>query len=458
MTEAEKDMSKRPNSMLIVLKIGTSSLLIEEEVPSLDNNDSPSTETRLNIKQMANVVEVIYQLKLQGHAVILVSSGAVGAGCHVLNEKKRPTSLAQRQALAAIGQIHLMGKYDNMFNALKLKCAQVLITYDTFKSKDQYFNAGNTFRALLKMGVTPIVNENDTVATAALQSDNDTLAAMVGSLVGADSLVLLTDVDGVFTDNPNKNPDAKLIRRVSNIQELEQMINTSGGEGSTWGTGGMAAKVNAARLATSMGIETTIMRANNVSQIVGYASEAALSSQKSGTVERGTTFERVRAPPKKRKRWIRGLRAVGKIILDDGAVLALRKRKPIYAIGIVGCEGFFTIFSPVTLCSMDGQEIGKGLTNYNSHEIRKIMRKHTIEIIELELGRSGAVIDRKNLAVYFPRDDAIKNTPELKPLTSNLADLEAEIFNSDRSTGRFVYTNFDDNASDKDSDSQGNDD
>mmetsp|Transcript_2029 Transcript_2029/g.4183 ORF Transcript_2029/g.4183 Transcript_2029/m.4183 type:complete len:394 (+) Transcript_2029:210-1391(+) len=373
---------------VIVLKIGTSSIILREVIDVAEGKKK--SVTRLNIKQMADVVEVVYQLKRKGHKVILINSGAVGAGCHLLKYETRPSDLSQCQALAACGQIHLMGKYENMFAALNLRCAQVLVTYDTFRVKQQNLNAVNTFRALLDMGVTPIVNENDTIATKEMQSDNDSMAAMISNLVGADYLFLLTDVPGLYTDNPHKNPNAKLITRVRDIEQLSNIINVKGR--SEWGTGGMSTKLEAAKLATSMGIETVIMRAANVSSVADYVIS-------SGRDVLGTTFERKKCAVAKQRRWIRCLQPGGKIVLDDVGVRELHENKGLGDKGIVDCFGDFSSLEPVSLVDEKGKEVAKGISNLSSDEIRQISESKDDDSVKSETDKT--VIDQRNL-VSFP--------------------------------------------------------
>ena len=235
---------------------------------------------------------------------------------------------------------------------------KVLLTYDSFNSKTQFLNSSNTFRELFRMGVIPIINENDTVATQELQSDNDTLAAMVASMVQADMLFLLTDVDGLYTSNPNKDPSAKLIQRVDDISQLDKLCNTTDGK-SSWGTGGMSSKISAARLATSTGVETVVMNAAKVAHIPGYIAAVVDQHSSAESLSCGTVFTKARAPPKTHKRWIRGLRCRGSVILDKGASSAVRKRYSLFAVGIVGVEGAFDFMDAVRVIDANGVELGK---------------------------------------------------------------------------------------------------
>lgn len=420
----------------IVIKIGTSSLIKEKtiEIRDGDVNDgngcqtsTSTTQTNLNLKQIAAVVETCCHLRSAGHKVVLVTSGSVGVGRHCLNIAPKSISLSERQALAAIGQVHLMSQYETFFSAMKSRCAQVLLTYETFRWREQFTNAENTFRNLFALGVIPIVNENDTVATQEIRSENDTMSAMVASLVGADFLFLLTDVKGLYTANPNTDPNAKLISYVEDFHDLDSLLNIEVSPaveaGLGWGTGGMSVKINAACLAASLGIQTTIMSAENVERMTEFVSNSvSFSSQLPEAL--GTTFARVRDPPSRRKRWIRGLRCAGSIELDDGAVQALKKRQNIYAVGISNIVGNFPRMAAVKLTCQQGIELGRGLTKYASDDLRMMKGKQSSEIEDLKIGSSGIVIFRKNLAVDFPRDSFEKadSRPERDEKTAHLGD------------------------------------
>ena len=230
----------------IVVKIGTS---------SLTRPDSGY----LALATLANLVETLSQLRQQTHRVILVSSGAVGVGCSRLGLKTRPTTIAKKQAVAAVGQGRLIRIYDDLFTSLNQPIAQVLLTRTDLVQRSRYLNAHNTFRELLDLGVIPIVNENDTVAIEELKfGDNDTLSAQVASLVGANWLFLLTDVDRLYSADPRSNPDAQPISLVNNLKELADLQVEPGRSGSAWGTGGMVTKLEAARIATAAGVRTVI--------------------------------------------------------------------------------------------------------------------------------------------------------------------------------------------------------
>ena len=235
----------------IVIKIGSSSLTHKE------TGD-------LNLMKIEKLVRVISDLKGQGKEVVLVSSGAIAAGRQALGNRKRPETVSEKQAYAAVGQARLMMVYQKLFSEYNQTAAQVLLTKNTIIVDDSRYNAQNTFDELLKLGAIPIVNENDTVSTHEIQfGDNDRLSAIVAALIGADLLILLSDIDGLYSDDPKKNPEAKFISLVEWITpELMGMGKES--TGSDVGTGGMAAKLAAARIATDAGSDMVIANGESV--------------------------------------------------------------------------------------------------------------------------------------------------------------------------------------------------
>jgi len=364
-------------SQIIVVKIGTSSLT------------QPETGL-LALSTIASLVETLSQLRRQGHQVVLVSSGAVGVGCARLGLTERPRTIALKQAVAAVGQGRLIRVYDDLFTSLQQPIAQVLLTRSDLVQRSSYLNIERTFQALLQLGVIPIVNENDTVAVDELKfGDNDTLSALVASLVRADWLFLLTDVDRLYSDDPRSNPDAQPIVRVSRIDQLQ--VKT-GDRGSQWGTGGMVTKVSAAQIATGAGVRTVITQGRTPQNIIRILAGEAI----------GTQFEPQPRPANARKRWIaHGLVPVGKLHLDEGAVRALcQGGKSLLAAGIIHLEGAFESQDAVELCDRNGQAIARGLVNYSSSELEKIKGCQSEAIPDI-LGYSGAdtVIHRDNLMV-----------------------------------------------------------
>lgn len=364
----------------IVVKIGTSSLT------------QPHTG-HLALSTLASLVETLTRLVQGGHRVVLVSSGAVGVGCERLGWKERPRTIPLKQAVAAIGQGRLMRIYDDLFTSLKQTIAQVLLTRSDISDRGSYVNAGNTFQELLKLGVIPIVNENDTVSVDELKfGDNDSLSALVASLVEADWLFLLTDVEQLYSADPRTNPDAKPIYQVDNLEQLAALqIKTSDSQ-TGWGTGGMITKIEAARIAMGSGVRTVITQGKFPGNI-----EKILAGE---TI--GTQFLPQPRPVNARKHWIAHvLVPTGKLYLDLGAVKALTELgKSLLAPGITQVEGEFYPSEAVQLCDPDGREIARGLVNYSSTELKKIQGCRSDQIPQI-LGYATAdtVVHRDNLVI-----------------------------------------------------------
>jgi glutamate 5-kinase len=367
-------------NQIIVVKIGTSSLT------------RPETG-QLALSTIASLAETLCNLRRNNHKVILVSSGAVGVGCARLGLSERPKLISVKQAVAAVGQGRLMRVYDDLFTSLQQPIAQVLLTRTDLVQRSRYLNVYNTFQELLKLDVIPIVNENDTVAVEELKfGDNDTLSALVASLVHADWLFLLTDVDKLYSADPRRVPDAKPITLVSSIEELTKLQVNTGSSGSQWGTGGMATKISAARIATAAGVRTVITEGKqpfNIQKIIHGESI-------------GTQFEPQPEPTSARKRWIAyGLVPEGKLYLDTGAEVAISGGgKSLLAAGITAVEGEFDRDEAIQLCDRDGKEIARGLVNYSSSELEKIRGLRSSEIPQV-LGYQGAetVVHRDNLVL-----------------------------------------------------------
>lgn len=364
----------------LVIKIGTSSLT------------RPETGN-LALSTIATLVEVITQLRQQGHRLILVSSGAVGVGCARLGLAERPKTIALKQAVAAVGQGRLMRIYDDFFTTLGQPIAQVLLTRADLVHRSRYLNAYNTFQELLGLGVIPVVNENDTVAVDELKfGDNDTLSALVASLVEADWLFLLTDVDQLYSADPRTQPDAQPIRLVQRIKQLAELQIQAGDRGSLWGTGGMATKIAAAEIATESGVRTVITEGRFPENIPKILAGETL----------GTQFEPQPRPVNARKRWIaHALVPSGQLYLDPGAVKAIAQQgKSLLAAGITQVKGAFQAQDAVSLCNAQGQEVARGLVNYSSKELQQIQGQRS-EAISGILGYPGAdtVVHRDNLVV-----------------------------------------------------------
>ena len=254
--------------MRVVIKVGTSTLTHKTG--------------NLNIRHIESLCRVLSDLKNAGHEVVLVSSGAIGMGVGKLSLKERPQDMPTKQAAAAVGQCELMYTYDKLFAEYNHTVAQILLTGEDMNHADRYENFRNTLHRLLELGALPIINENDTVSTAEIAvGDNDTLGAIVAKGAEADLLVLLTDIDGLYTADPRKDPDAKLVSVVSEI--TPELLATAGGKGSALGTGGMATKLRAAEICTSHGIDMNICNGSHPSLLYDIMDGKAVGTRFIGT-------------------------------------------------------------------------------------------------------------------------------------------------------------------------------
>jgi len=325
-----------------------------------------------------------------GRRVVLVTSGAVAEGCRRLGLAERPRSIHALQAAAAAGQMGLVEAYEQGFKRFSLGTAMVLLTHEDLADRRRYLNARATLRTLLDMGVVPVINENDSVATDEIRfGDNDTLSALAAAALAADALVLLTDQDGLHEQDPRRQPDAPLVHEAA---ADDASLDAYAGGGGRFGRGGMVTKLAAARLAARAGTQTVI--ANGATPDV---------LARLGAGERvGTLLEATVAPLVARKRWIAGqLRPKGEIALDDGAVAALKERGvSVLAVGVIGAKGQFSRGDVVRVTDAGGAEVGKGLVNYNASETRRLAGRGSAEI-EAVLGYvdEPELIHRDNLVV-----------------------------------------------------------
>ncbi|SEA48224.1 glutamate 5-kinase [Microbulbifer marinus] len=328
----------------------------------------------VNRAAIFNWVEQIAALRQRGIEVILVSSGAVAAGMDRLGWRRRPESIHQLQAAAAIGQSHLVQVYEHAFDQFDSRAAQILLDHDDLSNRTRYLNARSTLRTLLSLGAVPIVNENDTVVTDEIRfGDNDTLAALVANLVEADALLILTDADGLFTEDPRDNPAAELIGEAS--AEDPKLLGMAGGSRSGLGRGGMTTKVRAAQLAARSGARTVI---------AGGAIDSVIERVCSGEAL-GTLLLPEADPLTARKRWLAGqLQVRGALTIDGGAEAALRTGgKSLLAVGVTAVEGRFQRGELVSCRNSAGEEIARGLANYDSGETAKILGKPSEKFVEL---------------------------------------------------------------------------
>lgn len=371
------DRSQLQASHRIVVKVGTSTLT--------------HANGKLNYSRIEYLVRELADAANSGKQILLVSSGAVGAGMDRLGWKEKPKTIPAKQAAAAVGQGILMHTYEKLFGEYGQIVAQVLLTREDSVNRKRYANSRNTLLTLLDIGVIPIINENDAVAIDELKiGDNDTLSANVAAIVDADLLIILSDVDGVYTANPQKDPSARLIEEIAEVTPEVEAI--CGGAGTMRGTGGMLTKMAAARMAMNSGI---------VMVIASGAKDGIIQAVLAGK-QVGTLF-----PPRQnrlqfRKRWLAfGARIKGRLIVDRGCALALQNSgSSLLAAGIKSVEGSFEQGNTVSIVNQDGWEIARGLANYNAADTIKIMGAHTHEIAGL-LGHKpyDEVVHRDNMVL-----------------------------------------------------------
>ncbi len=350
----------------------------------------------LDQKMMASLMQQVAQLYNEGHEIIIVSSGAVAAGRQKLglSKGKRHKDIPFKQVLASVGQSQLMHTYEQIFSKHNITVAQALLTRSDLSHRAGYLNARNTLLALIELGVVCIVNENDVVATDEIDGarfgDNDNLSAMVATLIDADLLILLTDIDGLYTANPKLDPKAKLIPRVEKIDSKIQRLATKAA--GVRGVGGMGTKIEAAKLATSCGITVVIasgFKPDNLRQI-------ALGNKI------GTLFTPISSKLESKKRWmISGLASRGKLIIDSGAALAIRKRnKSLLPAGVIQLEGKFQRGDVVDICNVEGNHIGCGISNYGSADIDAIKGIHSKAVSSILGYQYGSeLIHRNNMVI-----------------------------------------------------------
>ncbi|HEV3384581.1 MAG TPA: glutamate 5-kinase [Gemmata sp.] len=361
----------------VVIKVGTNVLA-----------DSTGSLDRHRIQSLADQLQ---RIREGGRKVVLVTSGAIGAGVGKLGLGKRPTDLSQLQACAAVGQSALMQLYQESLSPHGVHTAQILLTAGDFDNRARYLNARNTIRTLFEYNALPIINENDTVSVAEIKfGDNDHLAAMVTNLLRAPLLVLLTNVDGLYSDDPKTNPNATLLSTVPNIdQSVTSLAATTT---STLGTGGMQSKLRAARLATAAG-ESVIMANGSIDGILDrvFAGEPV-----------GTLFLPHGQDVPAWKRWLGfTARPRGTLRIDAGAKRALVEQgKSLLPVGVIAVDGEFGKGDVVSICDPAGIEIARGLCNYSSEDASRLMGKNSEQIVSL-LGSVSypEFVHRDNLVV-----------------------------------------------------------
>ena len=346
------------NFKTIVIKVG-SSLLI----------DAKKKVRRTWLEKFALDIK---DLKNKKKNVIIVSSGAIALGCEKLKINKKSIKLDKSQAVASIGQIELMNLYKNIFNKYKINLSQILITLEDTEKRRRAINAKRTFENLFDLNYVPIVNENDSIATSEIKyGDNDRLASRVAQILGADCLILLSDVDGLYSSNPKINKNAKLINKINNLDtNIENIATKSFGE---HGTGGMTTKIEAAKICQNSGCNMVIAN--------GLMNRPILNIDKTN---KGTWFLPKVSKLHARKKWIiSSISPKGDLIIDDGAVQALKKGKSLLATGIKKVNGQFIKGDHIRILDKNNKEYARGLSSFSSVEIKKIQGQHSNKIKDL---------------------------------------------------------------------------
>jgi glutamate 5-kinase len=360
----------------VVIKVG-SALLVD------------AASGRLNRAWLETLIDDLLAMRRRGQQLIVVSSGAVALGRRHLGLPRGSLRLAEKQAAAAVGQIRLAHAYKEMLESDSLSVAQMLLTLEDSEQRSRYLNARATLETLLALGAVPIINENDTVATAEIRyGDNDRLAARVAQMASADCLVLLSDVDGLYTADPNRDPQARFIERVLHITpEIEAMAGRSA---SDVGSGGMASKIVAARIAVGAGCHLCIAAGHHPHPLRRIESGA-----------RCTWFVPASTPVAARKQWIAGtLRPAGAVHIDAGALVALRAGKSLLPAGVSGTLGRFESGDTISVLTADGAEVARGIAAYSDSDAARIMGRRSAEIEGL-LGFRGRdeLIHRDDLVI-----------------------------------------------------------
>ncbi len=374
MVAGSADRSGMPAAARVVVKVGSSSLT--------------TTSGGIDPERRGALVDALARRRGHGGEVLLVSSGAIAAGLAPLGLARRPRDLATQQAAASVGQGQLVARYASSFAAHGITVGQVLLTADDVIRRTHYRNAQRTLYRLLGLGVVPVVNENDTVATDEIRfGDNDRLAALVAHLVHADALVLLSDVDALY-DGPPSQPGSRRVERVDGPADLEGVrIGAAGASG--LGTGGMVTKLEAARLASSSGIPTLLTAADRLGP--------ALDGQ-----DVGTWFAPAAKRTATRLLWLaHAAHAQGRLVLDPGAVEAVVHRgASLLPAGTTGVEGGFEAGDPVDLCDEKGHTVARGLVNYSSTEVPDLLGRSTRELAStLGAGYDRELVHRDDLVL-----------------------------------------------------------
>jgi glutamate 5-kinase len=367
---------RRPG--LAVVKVGSSSLR--------------GPDGRLDRLQVRNLAEQLVAAREAGTQLVLVSSGAVAAGMGLLGLDRRPLDLPTLQACAAVGQGELIQEYQQVLASHGLTCAQILLSQDDFVRRTRYLNARTSIQRLLELGAMPVINENDAVATEELSyGDNDHLAALVASMLDAELLVLLSDVEGLYSGDPRSDPDAELVARVDDVDALD--LGAIGGVGSYVGSGGMRTKVESARVAVRSATHA----------VVADARRPGVLAEVLDGEDVGTWFVAQPQRVEARRLWIGfALSVHGRVHVDAGAAEALRQRgTSLLAVGVVRADGSFSPGDAVEVVDPDGRVVARGLTNYGVADVSRLAGRSTTDAVET-YGTAFAreVIHRDDLVVF----------------------------------------------------------
>ena len=343
------------NSKITVIKIGSSLLVDEKKI--------------IRKKWLSSFAEDVKNLTKLNQKIVIVSSGAIALGCKKMNILKKNLKLEKSQAMASIGQIELMNLFSEVFSKYKINISQILLTLEDTEQRRRSINARRTFENLFNLNYVPIVNENDTIATSEIKyGDNDRLASRVAQIINADNLILFSDVDGLYTDNPKKNKKAKLIKKIKEIKKDLDGINIKGFN--EYGSGGMKTKIEAAKICQLAGCNMIIangLKNNPIKNILD--------------TDKYTLFVSRLSKLDARKKWIlSSVSPKGSIIIDDGANTALKNGKSLLAAGIKKVLGKFNKGDHIKVLNNKSIEIARGLASFSSDEVKKILGKHSNEI------------------------------------------------------------------------------
>lgn len=360
----------------VIIKIG-SALLVDTD------------NMAIHQQWLSSLVQDVHELRQQGKQVVLVSSGAIAFGKLSTPLTKQKNALAVKQALAAVGQVQLMHTYQQLFAEHQTAVAQVLLTLDDTEDRERFINLRNTLKTLLDLNIIPIINENDSIGTAEIRyGDNDRLAARIIQMVDADALILLSDIDGLYTDDPTLNPDARLIPEVTTLDST--IMSYAKDSNSNFGSGGMISKLAAAKIAVRCGCNMLITYGKNLNPIQHYLKN-----------KKGTWFIAELSAKNAKKRWLQQyLKPTATIIIDEGASNALQTGASLLAVGVESFDKAFSKGDAVTIMNAQGDVIARGLINFCSDDLQKIIGQHSAKFQTL-LGyeTNDTIIHRDNMVM-----------------------------------------------------------